>query len=342
MSRREVLPRLLIGVAVTFQILVVAAMVVSREWILAIGEPYLFQTAPVDPRDIFRGDYVRLEYLFSLVPVQQLDKEILEKGLAKGQKVYLSLTRDINGVTQGGRLSLSPPAAESYLTGRSTDHWPYRRYRRKAIENRRLEEFRPVSVKYGIEQYYVEQGAGLEMEEIRGSRDGYQVPMLIHAGVSAAGEAVIRSYEWANLATKTEIAQSPERDAPDEQASAIVRFTMMNRSDSPITLPFKTGNCSFTLIPARSAPIAATGFVSERPACAAAEVESILLAPGEAHAVSFDLNQPHWHVLYNDTPTPPGKLPWSYRYRIQYQGEAIPGVNAMILSRAFHGRGELD
>ena len=342
MSLREVLPRILIGLAVAFQILVVAAMAFSREWILATGEPYVLQTAPVDPRDIFRGDYVRLEYLFSHVPVQQLDEEILEQGLVKGQKVYLSLTRDINGVTQGGRLSLSPPAAESYLTGRSTEHWPYRRYRRKAIENRRLEELRAVSVKYGIEQYYVEQGAGREMEEIRGSRDSYQVPMLIHAGISASGEAVIRSYEWANLATKTEIVQSPERDAPDERAGAVVRFTMMNRSDGPISLPFKTGNCSFTLIPARSAPITATSFVTERSDCAAAEVENILLAPGETHAVSFDLNQPHWYVLYNDTPTPPGKLPWSYRYRIQYQGEAIPGVNATILSRAFHGRGEID
>ncbi len=336
MSRKQ----FLIGFAVAFQVLAVASMVFSREWILATGEPYLFQTAPVDPRDIFRGDYVRLEYLFSRVPVERIDEAILQQGLHKGQKVYLSVSRDINGVTQGGRLSLSPPAGKPYLAGRSTEHWPSRYYGRAAPDDHPATQFRPVSVKYGIEQYYVEQGAGREMEEIRGGRDGFQVPLLIHAGVSASGEAVIRSYEWANLATKTEIVRSPQRNVPDDEASAVVQFTIKNRSDRPITLPLKEGNCSFTLIPAQWAPV--TDFAGERPECATAKVEKVVLAPGETHGVSFDLNRPHWYVLYNNKPTPPGKLPWNYRYRIKYQGETIPGVNAMMLSRAFHGRGNID
>lgn len=342
MNVKQLLPRLLLVLAVAFQVLAVASMVISREWILATGETWVFQTAPVDPRDIFRGDYVRLDYLFSQVSVRQLEEGILEKGLYKGQKVYLSLQRDINGVARAGRLTTTPPAGEAYLTGRSTAHWPYRRYNREANENRRIEQLRPVPVKYGIEQFYVQQGAGRAMEDMRGNRDAFQLPLLIHAGVSASGEAVIRSYEWSNLATKTEIVQSPRRDAPDEQASAIMRFTLMNRSDRAITLPLKTGNCSFTLIPAQQAPVEATGFVGERRACAAAEVKKITLAPNETHAVTFDLNQPHWQVMHDNAPTPPGKLPWDYRYRIQYQGETIPEVNAMIISRAFHGGGDID
>lgn len=338
MSRKQ----LFIGLAVAFQVLAVASMAISREWILATGKPYLFQTAPIDPRDIFRGDYVRLDYSFSRVAVRELDEEILDKGLDKGQKVYLALSQDINGVAQGGRLSMSPPSDEPYLAGRSTQQWPYFRYYREKQKSRRIEEFPPVSVKYGIEQYFVEQGAGHEMEEIRGGRDTYQVPLLIHARVSASGEAVIRSYEWANLATKTEVAHSPARDAPDEQASAVIRFTLVNRGDRSITLPLKTDNCSFALVPTQWAPSESTALAGERSACATADVEKITLKPGETHVVTIDLNQPYWRVIYNNKPTPLGKLPWTFRYRIRYQGEAIAGVNAMILSRAFHGRGNLD
>jgi uncharacterized membrane-anchored protein len=334
---------LLLWLAVAFQVGVVASMALSREWILATGTPHIFQTAPIDPRDIFRGDYVRLDYLFSSLPVQQLDEAILERGLAKGQKAYLSLSRDSNGVSHGTRLYASPPQGQAYIAGRSLNHWPYgRQYRDRARPGRKEEELWPASVKYGIEQYYVQQGTGRAMESLRGGRNEYQVPLLIHARVSASGEAVIRSYEWANVAMKTEIARSPQRDAPEGQASAVIRFTLMNRSQQPLTLPLETGNCSFTLIPAQQAPAEAADFAAERSDCLGAAAQAISLAPGETHSVSFDLNQPHWQVNYQDKPTPPGKLPWRYRYRIRYQGEAIPGIKAELISRSFHGSGNID
>jgi uncharacterized membrane-anchored protein len=334
---------LLLWLAVAFQVGVVAAMALSREWILASGTPHIFQTAPIDPRDLFRGDYVRLDYLFSSLPAQQLDEAILEGGLAKGQKVYLSLDSDSNGVSRGGRLYASPPQGQPYLTGRSLNYWPYsRKYQDRPLWREGEMERLPVSVKYGIEQYYVEQGAGRAMEVLRGSRSGFQVPLLIHARVSASGEAVISSYEWANVAMKTEALRSPQRDDPDGPASVVIRFTLMNRSERPLTLPLKAGNCSFTLIPAQQAPAAATDFAAERGDCADAPVQAITLAPGETHAVSLDLNRPHWQVNYQNKPTPPGKLPWHYRYRIRYQGEAIPGIKAVLLSSSFHGSGNID
>ena len=332
---------LLIGLAVAFQVGAVAAMALSREWILATGTPYTFQTAPVDPRDIFRGDYVRLNYLFSTLPVQQIDDGVMESGLAKGQKVYLSLSRDSNGVSRGDRLYTAPPVGQAYISGRSTAHWPYRRYSDQP-QPRREASLWPVPVKYGIEQYYVQQGTGRAMEKLRGGRTEFQVPMLIHTRVSASGEAVIHSYDWANVAMKTEIAQSPQRDAPDAQASAVIRFTLMNRSEQSLTLPLKAGNCSFTLIPAQRAPAEATDFAGERRDCLDAPLQPITLAPGETHAVSFDLNRPWWQVNYRDKPVPPGKLPWDYRYRIRYQGETIPGIKAILLSRSFHGSGNID
>lgn len=333
---------LLIGLAIIFQVGVVASMAISRERILATGTPYVFQTAPIDPRDIFRGDYVRLTYLFSNVPVAMLDKEIVENGLRKGQKVYLVLGQEINGVTQGVRLSLSPPKEGAYLQGYSKYHWPYRNYWQQPHEKRKNVRLWPVAVKYGIEQYYVEQGRGRDIEKTRGDRDSFQLPLLVHVGVSASGEAVIRSYEWATIATRTEIARSPESNAPDDKASAVMRMTVKNQGAHAITLPLKSGNCSFNLVSVREAGIEPAPFIGERKGCSEAAIQPVSLAPEETYSVLFDLNQPHWYVSYQGKPTPIGKLPWGYRYRIQYQGEIIPGVRGEILSRAFTGRGNID
>lgn len=334
--------KLFVALAVVFQIGVVAAMMVSREWLLATGKPFVFQTAPVDPRDIFRGDYVRFDYLFSSIPLRQLDETIRENGLRKGQKVYLSLETDNSGISTGGMLHTAPPQGP-YLLGYVTSHWPYRRFASQDKEQQRkaIADARSVRVKYGIEQYYVQQGSGYEMETLRGSRNEFQVPLLIHAAVSASGEAAIHSYEWANIAIKMHIARSPERDAPDEKASAVMELILQNRGEQLLALPLQADNCSFDLIPDRYAPQDALAFAAPRK-CKDKPVQTVLLQPGMTHTVTFDLNQPHWWVKQKGKATPPGKLPWGYRYRIQYRGEYVAGLNAAIVSSAFHGRGNVD
>ena len=207
---------LLVLGAIAFQVTSVAMIAFSKERILATGQEIILQTAPIDPRDIFRGDYVRLNYLFSQVPAQRLEDSILESGLRKGQKVYLSLTTDRNGITQGNHLYTAPPANGSYLSGRVKTHWPYRDYQKNKRPELTRANRQPVAVKYGIEQYYVEQGKGKIMEEIRGRRNGFQVPMLVHVALSKKGDAVIRSYEWANIAMKTEVISSLEQNSPDD------------------------------------------------------------------------------------------------------------------------------
>ena len=336
--------KILLYAAVALQIIAVASIALSKEWLLSSGYPLVLQTAPVDPRDLFKGDYVQLEYAFSQLPLSLLAEDIVQHGLRKGQKVYLQLGETRQGVTQTGKAFSSPPAAERYLTGYVQAHWPYHNFNRadppKMTGQRSVNH--PLLVHYGIEQYFVEQGQGLEMEQIRGSRNNFQVPMLIQAALSDSGVAIIRSFSWANLAFKTEILKSPERNAPDDQASAVMRFTLMNRSEHPITLPLKSANCSFTLIPITSAPAEDGRFVAPRSECATDERSPVVLAGSETVAVDFDLNATHWQVLLKDQPTALGKLPWDYRYRIIYQGEEIEGIDASIVSSSFHGSGNID
>jgi uncharacterized membrane-anchored protein len=331
--------RFFVVLAILFQITAVAVIAVSKEWILGNGRDIILQTAPVDPRDIFRGDYVRLDYSISKVPVSQLDADIIENGLRKGQKVYLSLKEHSIGIFQGILLTTSPPDNSHYLKGYVTSHWPFRNYSKFKNDERIFQS--PVYVKYGIEQYYVEQGHGKDIEQIRGRNNGYQVPMLMHIAVSDSGEALVRSFEWANIAMKTELMLDSERDANDPETSAIVTFTLLNRGTESITLPLKSGNCSFTIVPDSATPDAHK-ISFHRPSCADAGTVERTIKPDEELSLSFNLNMPDWYVNYKNAETPMGKLPWNYRFRIVYDDRMPGDINALIVSSAFHGRGTID
>ncbi len=54
--------RLGLIIAVALQTLALFAMVGMKQYTLSAGTPVLLETRTVDPRSLFRGDYVRLNY----------------------------------------------------------------------------------------------------------------------------------------------------------------------------------------------------------------------------------------------------------------------------------------
>ena len=80
----------------------------------------------------------------------------------------------------------------------------------------------------------------------------------------------------------------------------------------------------------------------DREMCRDADTHSQTLQSDETISFDFDLNQPQWVVQYKNKPTVLSRLPGKYRYRITYKGPVIEGINANIVSSAFHGRGNID
>ena len=331
---------LFVILAILFQIISVAGIAFSKESILQTGKRITLQTAPVDPRDIFKGDYVKLKYNFSSIPLHKLDETIKQPGVKKGQQVYLSITMDGYGLGQAEKLYIKPPENKFYLTGYATSHWPYKDYKFNATNERdNRKNNHPLNVKFGIEQYFVEQGQGKIMENILGKRNDFQQPMLVNVAVSENGDSVIHSFNWANIAMKTEIIREAERNAPDNESSATIRFTIMNKNTQAITFPLKQNNCSFVLVATSRNPQKA---MFDREMCRDVEPHSKTLQNNETLSIDFDLNQPQWIVQHKNKPTVLSRLPWEYRYRIAYKGDVIEGINANIVSSAFHGRGNID
>jgi uncharacterized membrane-anchored protein len=68
------------------------------------------QTEPVDPRDLFRGDYVTLSYDISRLPAGALKDQRAGGG---NPIVYVKLAPDQNGIYQPISVQAEPVAVES-------------------------------------------------------------------------------------------------------------------------------------------------------------------------------------------------------------------------------------
>jgi len=120
-----------------------------KEHALQTGREVRLKTVPVDPRDLFRGDYVILSYQISRIDLAQMGAR--EQDFSKGKTIYVLMdTINDYGVAKG--IQVAPPAQdELFLKGRI-----------RSIRNQK------VDVEYGIESYFVPEGEGKVLERVRG------------------------------------------------------------------------------------------------------------------------------------------------------------------------------
>ena len=97
--------------ALGLQVMIMAGVWLNGYYPLWVGQEITLATRPVDPRDWFRGDYVRLNYDISRLPVPP--------GSRAGERVYVALTPGPGTLPWQGREALpEPPVKGLYLRGR--------------------------------------------------------------------------------------------------------------------------------------------------------------------------------------------------------------------------------
>jgi len=122
----------------------------TQERALRVGQIILLETQPVDPRDLLRGDYVRLNYKISDVPRDKFFAPPLAGDVSPGTKVFVAVApAGTNQFYEAVRASTEwfvPAANEVVLRGTASQSW-----RNRAGS---------VHVEYGLEQYFVAEGTG--------------------------------------------------------------------------------------------------------------------------------------------------------------------------------------
>jgi uncharacterized membrane-anchored protein len=148
---------------VVFWILILAGFLFYQQAKLTRGHDIWVKPVPVDPRDLFRGDYVIFTYDFS--------QYVSSQGEAKGQtEVYAVLTKRENDYYD-----------LNYFTMVKPDH-PETIYI-KGFAPEGLTEH--ATITYNIESYFVPEGEGKEYERYLGGE------LLVQIHISPDGEASI-------------------------------------------------------------------------------------------------------------------------------------------------------
>lgn len=153
----KVRPRLVFLGIILFQLLILLGLIGFNEATLAFGKSVVLQTRPVDPRDLFRGDYVMLRYEISTISrIPGLEN------VNEGDKVYVHLDQygDVWDAIEGAKER--HPDWDVCISGEVVNH----------------------QVQYGIESYFVPEGKG---QDIQRAHD-----VKVRVSIDRSGKAIIQ------------------------------------------------------------------------------------------------------------------------------------------------------
>ncbi|MCY0095199.1 GDYXXLXY domain-containing protein [Hoeflea ulvae] len=157
--RRDINPVIAALVSAVVLIGMLGVMIQGRAAILQNGAEIILKAGPVDPRDLMRGDYVRLAYeSISVADAALFEGEWPDK--PGPVTVWLTLETDKNGLAVPTAITRDKPVpgnpAAVYLKSK-----PVQLYGERSAQNA------SVPLQFGIERYYVPEGEGLEIEAAR-------------------------------------------------------------------------------------------------------------------------------------------------------------------------------
>ena len=161
----------------------ILAMILPRAAILRNGQEVRLEIAPVDPRDLFRGDYVVLAYRIGTVDAPKDATDSFKRG----QRVFVTLRPDASNKARAVAISAERPAVSGtdiviagIVSAVSTCQLNDAGNRDCKLGNRAID------VRYGLESYFVPQGEGKKIELMAKAR------LEVVAAVAPSGQAAIK------------------------------------------------------------------------------------------------------------------------------------------------------
>ncbi|MCL2145288.1 MAG: GDYXXLXY domain-containing protein [Endomicrobia bacterium] len=146
--------------------LMIGSYTVYKESLLRYGKEVMLRVIPVDPRDLFRGDYVILSYEISSISGEQkifgsYGEDAEEEKIYYGETVYVALIED-GEYYKGGNIYKSRPKRGLFIKGKIRDG----------------------AIVYGIENFFVPEGEGKIIEDAR-NRNKVSAKVFINSYGSA-------------------------------------------------------------------------------------------------------------------------------------------------------------
>jgi uncharacterized membrane-anchored protein len=169
----------LFGAAALIQFALLALMVVDRVQILREGTEVTLWTRLVDPHDVLRGDYVTLNYDISRLPAGLLKDQPVG---ARNPIVFVKLAPNSDGIYEAISVHADAVAVNSpevLIRGRVA-------YGATCGPKAGL-FCDKLQIRYNLESYFVPEGEGRKLEQVRNQRK-----LMVVAAVDPLGRAAIK------------------------------------------------------------------------------------------------------------------------------------------------------
>jgi len=162
--------------AVLVQVAILLSLVGIHGFTLMTGEPVLLKTAPVDPWDPLRGNYIDLTYQISGIVVDEVT--LTGWPYREGQRVWVTLQKGQPYWTAVALSDQKPRTGPDQVALRGRVEWMASPTPGEPAER--------IWLRYGIEQFYIPEGQGDGL-------GGRQVDMEVEALVDSTGRAALRT-----------------------------------------------------------------------------------------------------------------------------------------------------
>jgi uncharacterized membrane-anchored protein len=167
----------LLVLVVLLQTAALVGMMAMKQRTLAYGTPILLETAPIDPRSLFRGDYVVLNYKISSLDYAKVEGP---HDFERHDKIYVVLRK--------GDKFWEPVSIHHEMPEQEADSVVIRgevQYSGVWIDGESREG---INVRYGIEDYFVPEGEGMALQR---PAAGEEVNILV--AVDEKGDSAIKA-----------------------------------------------------------------------------------------------------------------------------------------------------
>lgn len=166
---------------VLLQVLLLLGMVGRHVYTLQTGAPVTLKTAPIDPWDFLRGEYVRLNYEISALNPEGAPMQGIP--YRPNQRVWVTLAQGNPYWSAVGVSDRRPETGPGQVAVIATVDW-YNDFNETAPAGER--PIPRLRLRYGIEQFYVPEGEGVKLEQRSGE-------MVVEALVDRFGRLALRS-----------------------------------------------------------------------------------------------------------------------------------------------------
>ncbi|NYT19584.1 MAG: GDYXXLXY domain-containing protein [Methanosarcinales archaeon] len=129
-----------------YSLIIITLIFLPKMVTLSLGKDILLKTEPVDPRDVFRGDYVTLNYEISTI---DLGETPYDHDFLMGESIYATLSEKEKYWTIDSVSHTKPDINDKEVCMKGTVRGSYDDI---------------VAVSWGIESYFVPEGEGIPIQ----------------------------------------------------------------------------------------------------------------------------------------------------------------------------------